>query len=209
MKKENNNITELVFILDKSGSMHGLEADTVGGFNSMIEEQQKEKGECFVSTYLFSNTSTLLHDRCNIKNIEKMKPEDFITGGCTALYDTVGTAIEHISMVHKYIRSEDIPNNVIFVITTDGMENASCSFNAARVKKMINCKKEMGWEFLFLGANIDAVEAAAEIGIDETRAANYTAAPKATINNYSVLNETICCARACGVINDSWKKKVK
>ena len=161
-----NNITELVFILDRSGSMAGLESDTIGGFNSMIQKQKKEDGECFVSTVLFDNESEVLHDRIKLDDVPEMTDDDYIVRGCTALIDAIGDAIHHIGNIHKYARPEDVPENTMFVITTDGMENASHRYNSEEVKKMIERQKEeFGWEFLFIGANIDAVETAARYGI--------------------------------------------
>ena len=171
MKK---NLTEMVFILDKSGSMSGMEADTIGGFNSMIERQKKEDGEALVSTVLFSNESRVIHDRVDLQRIEPMTDKQYYVGGCTALIDAIGGAIHHIGNVHKYAREEDRPEHTIFVITTDGMENASHIYTSDQVKAMVNRQKEKyGWEFLFLGANIDAVETAARFGIAEDRAVDF------------------------------------
>lgn len=175
MKKENN-ITELVFILDRSGSMSGLESDTIGGFNAMITKQKKEDGEAYVSTILFDNVSEVLYDRVPLKEIPKMTAKDYTVRGCTALIDAIGGAIKHIRNIHKYVRPEDVPAHTMFIITTDGQENASHRFSSDEVKKMIEHQKaEYGWEFLFIGANIDAVETAAKFGIDRNRAVNYTA----------------------------------
>ena len=157
--KNKNNITELVFILDRSGSMSGLESDTIGGFNSMIEKQKKQDGGCYVSTVLFDNESEVLHDRVKLGDIPKMTDRDYTVRGCTALIDAIGGAIHHIGNIHKYARSEDVPEHTMFVITTDGQENASHRYNSEQVKKMIERQKEKyGWEFLFIGANIDAAE---------------------------------------------------
>lgn len=174
MKK---NSTELVFILDKSGSMHGLEADTIGGFNSVIEEQKKLDGEVLVSTVLFSNESEVIHDRVSIGKIAPMTDGDYRVGGCTALLDAVGGAIKHIEQVHKYIRSEDVPENTMFVITTDGLENASRKYTGDQVRKKIEEKKKEGWNFIFLASNIDAAESAGNIGIDACNAAQFDATP--------------------------------
>ena len=163
MKK---NLTEIVFILDKSGSMGGLESDTIGGFNSMLEKQKKESGDAYVSTVLFSNTSETIHDRVNIKEVEKLTDEQYYVGGCTALLDAVGDTIKHISDIHRYVRKADVPNHTLFIITTDGLENASHKYNINQIKNMIKEKKEKeNWEFLFLGANIDAVATARNFGI--------------------------------------------
>ena len=158
MKK---NLTEIVFILDRSGSMSGLEADTIGGFNSMIEKQRRADGEALVSTVLFDNMSEVIHDRVDIRDIKPMTDRDYTVRGCTALLDAIGGAIHHIGNVHKYARPEDVPEHTLFIITTDGMENASRFYNSDRVKQMIERQKaKYGWEFLFFGANIDAVETA-------------------------------------------------
>ena len=151
-----NNLTEMVFILDRSGSMCGLEGDTIGGFNSMIDNQKKQEGEALVTTVLFDNEYELLHDRVKLSEIKKMTDKEYYVRGCTALLDAVGRTISHISMIRKYIRKEDIPQNTIIAITTDGMENASHEYNYEQIKKMIEEKKKDGWEFLFIGANIDA-----------------------------------------------------
>lgn len=163
MKK---NLTELVFILDRSGSMQGLEGDTIGGFNAMIEKQKKEPGKALVSTVLFDDLTEVLHDRVKLDEVRPITEKEYDVGGCTALLDAVGGAIHHIGNIHKYARSEDVPEHTLFVITTDGMENASRRYLAQKVKEMIGRQKEKyGWEFLFLGANIDAVETAGHLVI--------------------------------------------
>ena len=168
------NLTEIVFILDRSGSMSGLETDTIGGFNSMIEKQKKENGEALISTVLFDNVSEVIHDRVPVQKVEPMTDRDYSVRGCTALLDAIGGAIHHIGNVHKYARKEDVPEHTLFVITTDGMENTSRRYDSEKVKKMIERQKEKyGWEFLFLGANIDAVETAKHFGIGADRAVNY------------------------------------
>ena len=192
-----NNLTEMVFILDRSGSMAGLEGDTIGGFNAMIEKQKKESGEAYVSTILFDNVSEVLHDRAKLESVPKMTDRDYTVRGCTALLDAIGGAIKHISNIHKYARPEDVPEHTIFIITTDGMENVSRQFNSAVVKSMIeHQKKEFGWEFIFLGANIDAVETAAQIGISRDRAVKYCASSKGTQTLYETLSAPISAARA-------------
>lgn len=201
-----NNITELVFILDRSGSMAGLESDTIGGFNAMIEKQKKEDGECYVSTVLFNNVSKVLHDRVRLSDIKPMTDREYMVGGCTALIDALGGAIHHIGNIHKYARPEDVPEHTMFVITTDGMENASFRYDGEQVKKMITRQKEKyGWEFLFIGANIDAVETARRYGIDEDRAVNYNADAKGT----GLLYESVACAvssvRKCKPLGNSWR----
>jgi uncharacterized protein YegL len=206
MKK---NLTEMVFILDKSGSMAGMETDTIGGFNSMIERQKKEEGEALVSTVLFSNESKVIHDRVDLRKIEPLTDRQYYVEGCTALIDAIGSAIHHIGNVHKYAREEDRPEHTIFVITTDGMENASHRYTSDEVKRMVQRQKEKyGWEFLFLGANIDAVETAAHFGIDEDRAVNYHNDSDGLKLNYSVVGEAVCQVRHDAPLNASWKKKI-
>ncbi len=207
MKK---NLTEMVFILDKSGSMAGLETDTIGGFNGMIEKQKKAEGEALVSTVLFSNTSKVIHDREDIRRIEPMTGRQYFVGGSTALIDAIGDAIRHIGNVHKYARQEDVPEHTIFVITTDGMENASRHYTSDEVKAMVNRQKEKyGWEFLFLGANIDAVETAARFGIAEDRAVRFHSDPVGQRLNYEAVSEAMCSVRACAPLSRKWKEKIE
>lgn len=204
-----NNITELVFILDRSGSMSGLESDTIGGFNSMIEKQKKQEGLCFVSTVLFDNESKVLHDRVKLTDIPKMADNDYTVRGCTALIDAIGGAIHHIGNIHKYARPEDVPEHTMFVITTDGQENASHLYTSEQVKKMIERQKEKyGWEFLFIGANIDAVETAARYGIDKDRAVNYNADGKGTKILYESVANAVCNVRANAPINADWSEEI-
>jgi uncharacterized protein YegL len=200
-----NNVTELVFILDRSGSMGGLEADTIGGFNSMIEKQRKEEGECFVSTVLFDHESFVLHDRVRLSELKPMTSQDYVVRGSTALLDALGDAIHHIGNVHKYARSEDVPQNTLFVITTDGMENSSRRYTAEKVKKMVERQKEKyGWEFIFIGANIDAVETAASYGISKDRAANYNADSRGTHTMYDSISRVVSNTRASKPIQPDW-----
>ena len=206
MKK---NLTELVFILDRSGSMAGLEADTIGGFNAMIEKQKKEPGEAFVSTVLFDNVSEVIHDRVDIQKIEPMTDRDYYVRGCTALLDAIGGAIHHIGNIHKYAREEDRPEKTLFVITTDGMENASREYTYPRLKAMIERQKEQyGWEFIFLGANIDAAKEAARFGIDADRAANYHADRQGTAVIYEAVSEAVCSVRASRPMSKAWKRSI-
>ena len=206
MKKQ---LTELVFILDRSGSMFGLEADTLGGFNSMIAKQRREEGEALVSTVLFNGTTTVLHDRVPLTRIEPMTERQYQVGGCTALLDAIGGAIHHIGNVHKYAREEDRPEHTLFVITTDGLENASHSYSADQVRRMIRRQREnYGWEFIFLGANIDAVETAAHIGIDRSRAVNYHSDSRGTRLNYEVLSEAISSVRSCKPLEENWSQRI-
>ena len=204
-----NNLTEIVFILDRSGSMSGLEADTIGGFNSMIEKQKKENGEALISTVLFDNASEVIHDRVNVRDIKPMTDKDYTVRGCTALLDAIGGAIHHIGNIHKYARTEDVPEHTLFVITTDGMENASRRYDSETVKKMIEKQKERyGWEFLFLGANIDAVETARHFGIGADRAVNYHSDSRGTKLNYEVISEAICAVRCSSPLSQDWKKRI-
>ena len=206
MKK---NLTELVFILDRSGSMQGLEKDTIGGFNSLIEKQKKVEGDALISTVLFANESKVIHDRVDVKDINLMTENDYVTGGCTALLDAIGNAIHHISNIHKYARKKDVPEHTLFVITTDGMENASRTYTYPKVKKLIeNQKEKYGWEFMFLAANIDAVNVASHMGIDESRAVNFNCDSEGTELNYEVLNETIGVLRKCSYVSADWKKRI-
>ncbi len=206
MKKD---FTEIVFIIDRSGSMAGLEKDTIGGFNSMIERQKKEKGEARVSTVLFDTNCTVVHDRVEIQKVEPMTERTYYVGGCTALLDAIGGAIHHIGNVHKYAREEDVPEHTLFVITTDGMENASRQYSINHVKKMIKHeKKKYGWEFLFLGANIDAVETAARFGISRDRAVNYNCDSYGTRLNYQVVGEAISHMRMEGSMPAGWSRSI-
>ena len=207
--KKNNNITELVFILDRSGSMSGLESDTVGGFNTMIEKQKKQNAPCYVSTVLFNHTSEVLYDRVKLGEVQKMTEEDFFVGGSTALMDAIGGAIHHIGNIHKYIRPEDVPANTMFVIMTDGMENASRRYSSEQVKQMIERqKKRYGWEFLFIGANIDAVETAARYGIDADRAVNYHADKEGTRVVYQSVANAVCSVRENKELRADWSEEI-
>lgn len=191
-------LTEVVFILDRSGSMSGLEADTIGGFNSMIAKQKKEEGEAFISTVLFDDKTEVLYDRVPVSKVERMNDKQYFVRGCTALLDALGGAIHHIGNVQKYARDEDRPEKTLFIITTDGMENASRRYSYDKVKKMVERqKKKYGWEFLFLGANIDAIEVAGRFGIAANRAINYECDSKGTKLNYEVLSRTVSEFRAC------------
>ena len=206
MKK---NLTELVFILDRSGSMSGLESDTIGGFNAMIEKQRKEAGEAYISTILFDNESKVIHDRVDIREVRPMTNRDYYVRGCTALLDAVGGAIRHIGNVHKYAREEDRPAHTLFVITTDGMENASRRYTYEKVRDMITHQKEKyGWEFLFLGANIDAAREAARFGIQEDRAVDFVCDPQGTALNYESISEAASCVRRSAPLDGSWKDRI-
>ena len=205
-----NNVTELVFILDRSGSMSGLEGDVIGGFNATLEKQRKEPGECYVSTVLFDNESAVLHDRLPLERVPAMMEKDYRVGGCTALLDAIGGAIRHVGNIHKYARPEDVPARTVFVITTDGMENASRRYTAERVKQMIEHEKEKyGWEFLFLAANIDAVQTAARFGISRDRAVNYHADSQGTGLVYETVSAAVGKIRRRASLDESWAAPVQ
>ena len=204
-----NGITELVFILDASGSMSGMETDTIGGFNAMIEKQKQVEGKAFVSTVLFSNRSQVLHDRLPLEKIEPLTEKDYRVGGSTALLDAIGGAIHHIGNIHKYARKEDVPDKTIFIITTDGMENASFNYTSNQIKANIQRQEEKyGWEFVFLAANIDAVETAEHIGIRRERASNYDVR-RGTRVMFSELSDMISDCREMGEIREDWAKEIE
>ncbi len=213
MKKS---LTEIVFILDRSGSMAGLEADTIGGYNSLLEKQKKEAGEAIVSTVLFDDRQEVIHDRVNVDKIKPFTDKEYYVRGCTALLDAVGGAIHHIGNVHKYAREEDRPAKTLFIITTDGMENASKRYSYDKVKQMVERqKKKYGWEFLFLGANIDAIEVAGRFGIDASRAVNYECDSKGTALNYRVLNKVVSSVRMStpecidSILEENWQEEIE
>ena len=206
----NKNLTEVVFILDASGSMYDLTKDTIGGFNSMLAEQKKKDEEVLISTVLFNNNSKVIYDRVPLKDVPDMTEKDYIASGCTALIDAMGDAIHHISTVHKYIREEDVPHSTLFIITTDGMENASHKYTSDEVKKMVSEKKEKGWEFAFLGANIDAVETAKGYGIDEDMSVTYLSDKAGTKHSFGAINKLMTMARAQDAcIKASWKDEIE
>ena len=206
----NNNLTEIVFILDRSGSMAGLEGDTIGGFNAMVEKQKKEAGEALLSTVLFSDGSYVLYDRADIQKVEPMTEQQYRVGGCTALLDAIGGAVHHIANVHKYAREEDRPGKTIFVITTDGMENASRAYTYDEVQRMVKHEQEKyGWEFLFLGANMDAISAARSFGIRADRAVRYRRDSVGTELNYSVVSDTVARVRRCEKISPDWSAPIE
>ena len=203
-------MTELVFILDRSGSMAGLEADTIGGFNAMIEKQKQEEGGCYVSTLLFDTTVDVIHDRLPLHNLPPLTDKHHYVRGCTALLDAVATATHHIANIHKSARKQDVPEKTLFVITTDGMENASREYTYERVRHMIERQeKKYGWEFLFLGANIDAAAEARRFGIDADHAVDYHSDSDGTALNYEVLSETVREFRACGAVPAQWKERIE
>ena len=202
-------MTELVFILDRSGSMSGLEKDTIGGFNSMLEKQRKESGKAVVSTVLFDNETEVIHDRIAIADVPNITDKEYFVRGCTALLDAVGGAIHHIGNVHKYARKEDVPEKTLFIITTDGMENASRRYTYDKVRHMIERQKERyGWEFIFLGANIDAAETAVSIGIGRDRAADFICDKPGTALNYAVLSEVTSAVRSGVGISSDWNSSI-
>ena len=202
-------LTEIVFILDKSGSMSGLEADTIGGYNSFLEKQKKVEGEAFVSTVLFSDRNEVVHDRVPIEKIEPMNEQQYSVGGCTALLDAIGGAVHHIGNVHKYARDEDKPEHTIFVITTDGQENFSREYSYEKIKKMITRQQEKyGWEFIFLGANMDAIGEAGKLGIRADRAVRYECDGSGTLLNYSVLSETVGKMRCSVAVAEDWSREI-
>ena len=206
-------MTELVFILDRSGSMAGLEADTIGGFNSMLAKQRATPGETVVSTLLFDHECQVLHDRVPLEEVRDMSREDYYVRGCTALLDAVGGAIHHIGNVHKYARKEDVPEKTLFIITTDGMENASKRYDYGKVKEMIERQKsKYGWEFLFLGANIDAAREAARFGISQDKAVTYRSDSVGTRLNYEVIGDAVASYRTapscCKTVSAGWKSRI-
>ena len=206
----NKDLCEVVFILDRSGSMSGLEADTIGGFNATLEKQKKEKGDVVWSTVLFDDKHEVIHDRVPIAKIEKLTDREYYVRGCTALLDAVGRAIHHIGNVHKYARPEDVPGKTLFVITTDGMENASREYTYAGVKQMIQRQTEKyGWEFLFLGANMDAVSVAGRMGIRAERSATFINDGKGIETNYRAVSDAMSDLRAVGCIDPGALEEVR
>ena len=204
-----NELTEMVFILDRSGSMAGLESDTIGGFNSLIEKQKKEEGKACVTTVLFDNRQNTVHDRIDLTEVTPMTDKEYYVGGSTALLDAVGDTVTHIEKVHKYIRPEDVPAHTMVVITTDGMENSSRRWRASDVKKLVEKKKGDGWEFLFLGANIDAVSEAARFGIDEDKAVRYCNDSIGVQKNYATVGMAMSRMRKGARLDASWKEEIE
>ena len=204
------NATELVFILDRSGSMSGLEKDTLGGFNAMLKKQKELEGECRITTVLFDNQLTILHDRLDIQAVEALSQKDYHVGGSTALLDAIGTSINKIGNVQKHSANEHRASKVLFVIITDGEENASREFSSQRIKKMIEHQmNKYKWEFIFLGANIDAVETSKMYGIRPDRTQNYHADASGVNLNFKVMSETVASFRTHAAIDDSWKDQIE
>ena len=209
MEKKRNELTEMIFILDRSGSMAGMESDTIGGFNSLIEKQKKVDGKAFVTTVLFDNRQNTVHDRIDLAEIAPMTEKEYFVGGSTALLDAVGDTVTHIEKVHKYIRPEDVPAHTMVVITTDGMENSSRRWRAEDVKKLVEKKKEQGWEFLFLGANIDAVSEAARFGIDADRAVRYCNDSVGVRKNFAAVGKAMASLRRDACMAADWKEEIE
>ncbi|MDF2906054.1 MAG: hypothetical protein K0R34_1375 [Herbinix sp.] len=207
MKK---NLTELVFILDRSGSMSGLERDTIGGYNAVLEKQKKEAGEVNVTTILFDDKIEQLHKRVALKGLQLLTDKEYYVRGCTALLDAIGQTVEYMSNVQKYAKEEERAEKVLFIITTDGQENSSKEYSQSTIRRMIERQKELyRWEFLFLGANIDAIATARQFGIDEEYAANYVADATGTELNFKAMNMAISCCREEGIVRKSWKEEVE
>ena len=205
-----NNKTELVFILDRSGSMSGLESDTIGGFNSMLHKQKGEPGEAFVTTVLFDTRFERKHDRMKIKDVPELTAADYVPGGCTALLDAIGDTIRHIVHIHRYARPEDVPEKTVFVIMTDGYENASHRFTRDEVKRMIEHEQEKyGWEFLFLGANIDAIQTAGGLGIRADRTTNFNADDVGVGLSFAAVEQAVGAVRTRCSLAPSWKEEVE
>jgi len=204
-----NDLTELVFILDRSGSMSGLESDTIGGFNAMIREQKKQDGKVLVTTVLFDSKTEVLHDRLDLDRIPEMTEKDYAVGGCTALLDAIGETVRHIEGIHRYARKEDVPARTMFVITTDGMENASKAYTLDQVKRRVEAKQEEGWEFLFLGANIDAIATAESFGIRKERATNYRCDSRGLSLNFKAVGCAVSDFRKGGAVPEEWKAEIE
>ena len=204
----NKDLTELVFILDESGSMSGLESDTIGGFNSLIEKQRFDDGDVVVTTVLFNNEMNIIHDRVNIKEVKKLTKDDYQPKNCTALLDAVGNTILRISKKHNELKEEFVPSKTMVIITTDGLENASKEFNYKKVKSLINKQTELGWEFIFLGANIDAVKEAYSLGICANNAVNYNCDEEGINLNYEALGSAIRSVKKEKCLGSDWRKKI-
>ena len=203
-----NGQTELVFILDRSGSMSGLESDTIGGFNGMIAQHRSEGGDVLVSTVLFDHENEVIHDRVRIADVPTLTSKEYYTRGCTALLDAMGDGIRHIKNVHKYARPEDRPARTMFIITTDGMENSSARYTADQVRAMVKQQEEAGWEFVFLGANIDAVQVAGGLGIRAENAVEFACDAAGVRENFASLSHMTCAFAATGTVVPTWSRKI-
>lgn len=202
--------TELVFILDKSGSMSGLEKDTIGGYNSMLEKQKAVDGECLITTVLFDNEYELLHDRIDIRAVSSITDKEYSVGGSTALLDAIGKTISKIGNAQKHTADEYRAEKVMFVIITDGEENSSREYSSDKVKSQIERQKERyGWEFIFLGANIDAVQTAKRFGIDADRAQNYHADSEGVELNFRVMSDAVATFRSCAAMPEGWNDEIQ
>ena len=203
-------LTELVFILDRSGSMSGLESDTIGGYNGLLEKQKKEEGEAVITTVLFDDHYELLHDRINLRGVAPITEKEYYVRGSTALLDAIGKTISKIGNAQKHTTEEERAERVLFVITTDGMENASREYSLKLVREMIERQKtRYGWEFLFLGANIDAAETAESFGIHRDMAVNYNPDGEGTQLNYQVLSDVVTSFRDGATIHENWKATIE
>ena len=207
-EKKTNGQTELVFILDRSGSMSGLESDTIGGFNGMLTQHRSEGGDVLVSTVLFDHENEVIHDRVRIADVPTLTSKEYYTRGCTALLDAMGDAIHHIKNVHKYARPEDRPARTMFIITTDGMENSSTRYTADQVRAMVKQQEEAGWAFVFLGANIDAVQVAGGLGIRPEFAAEFACDAVGVRENFASLGAMTCAFSAMGEVPTGWAEKI-
>lgn len=202
------NLTELVFVLDKSGSMGGLEADTIGGYNSLLRKQKEEDGDVIVSTVLFDDDIRVLHDRKMLSEVKELTRKDYVPSGCTALLDAIGETVGRIATLHSMLKEDYVPKKTLVVITTDGLENSSHKFTYSDVKKLIEKQKESGWEFLFLGANISSEEEAAKLGIDRENAVNYNNDEEGIEVNYNALEMAITSARKFGFVSSAWREDI-
>ena len=207
-EKKTNGQTELVFILDRSGSMSGLESDTIGGFNGMLTQHRSKGGDVLVSTVLFDHENEVIHDRVRIADVPTLTSKEYYTRGCTALLNAMGDGIRHIKNVHKYARPEDRPARTMFIITTDGMENSSTRYTADQVRAMVKQQEEAGWAFVFLGANIDAVQVAGGLGIRDENAVEFACDAAGVRENFASLSHMTCAFAATGTVVPTWSRKI-
>ena len=205
----NNNLTEIIYILDRSGSMSGLEKDTIGGYNSFLEKQKNEEGDAVVTTVLFDDKYDIVHDRVDIKKVKPLTNKEYFARGMTALLDAIGKTISSVDARHRNALDSEVPAKTVVVITTDGYENASAEYSLEKVRAMIEKQKETaGWEFLFLGANIDAVSTAKSFGISEKFAATYEADEEGTALNFESVSDAVSDVRACRPMGGTWKERI-